>query len=483
MQQCRAGVVAGAACCLAACGGRTTTPPAFDDISLTIATDVNPAVDIFEMDLEAREGIAHYAVDRETRVWTYNGSVPGPLIDAKVGDQLVVHFTNRLPEPTTIHWHGLRVPNAMDGATAVQEPVPPGGTFDYAFILRDAGLYWFHPHLRTDEQIAKGLYGVIRVRGDSEPEADVEEILVLDDVTLDAAGSLPLHLDDYGALPDDFKRHGRLGDNLLVNGRISPRIAVRSGAVHRLRLLNTANSRYFDLSVPGHTFRVLGTDGGFFEKPYDVDDLVVAPAERYDVMIVPTSTPGIDLPLDTLQLQRAEDDVLAAGRVATFRSRDERPLTARALPVAFPRAEHLPGGAAVEAIVFGEGLQGKDQHFDHDPPLSPGDPVFTINGKAGMEIPPLRANVGDVKVFDVVNQTHEAHVFHLHGFFFQLLSVDGVPVPSDRIVNKDTMNLGQAIHYQLAVRFDEAGTWMYHCHIPEHAEVGMMAEIQVQARP
>jgi FtsP/CotA-like multicopper oxidase with cupredoxin domain len=431
------------------------------------------------MDLEARQGIAHYMADRETPVWTYNGTVPGPLIDAKVGDQLVVHFRNNLPEPTTIHWHGIRLPNAMDGALAVQDPVPPGGTFEYSFVLRDAGLYWFHPHVRSDEQIAKGLYGVIRVRGADEPAADEEHILVLDDVTLDEAGSLPPHVDDYGALPDRFKRHGRLGNMLLVNGKVSPRLRFRAGGSHRLRLLNTANSRYFDLSVPGHFLRVLGTDGGFFEKPYDVDDLVVAPAERFDVMIILRGAPGNELPLNTLRFQRAEDDILPLAQVATLRLVDDAFTVAGALPLGFPAVARLPSGA-VETLVFGEGLQGKDQDFEHHPPLSPGDPVFTINGKAGRDIPLLRVDVGDVRVLDVVNQTHEAHVFHLHGFFFQLLSVDGASVPSDRIVNKDTMNLAQSIRYQLAVRFDAPGTWMYHCHIPEHSERGMMGEIEVR---
>ena len=431
------------------------------------------------MDLNARPGIARYSPGRETDVWTYNGIVPGPLIDAKVGDRLVVHFSNSLPEPTTIHWHGIRLPNSMDGAAAVQEPVPPNGTFEYSFVLRDAGLYWYHPHVRSDEQIAKGLYGVIRVRGADEPLADEEEILVLDDVTLDASGSLPSHVHDYGALPDDFKRHGRLGSKLLVNGKISPGLPARAAAIYRFRLLNTSNSRYFDLAMPGHTLRVLGTDGGYFEKPYDVKDLVLAPAERYDVMVVPTGAPGTELALDTLQFQRAEDDILPAGRVATFYVTEEAKAPHRSLPLGFPATEPLPDGPR-EPIVFGEGLHGKDQDFEHVPPLSPGDPVFTINGKAGMKIPPIQVRLGDVRVFDVVNQTHQAHVFHLHGFFFQLVSIDGTPVPADRTVNKDSMNLEQAIHYQLAVRFDEPGRWMYHCHIPEHSERGMMAEIHVE---
>ena len=170
-----------------------SSPPSSVDESpgLTAAVDENPDPHVFELHLEAKGAVVSYVGGLSTSAWTYNGTVPGPLIDVAVGDELRVHFKNSLPEPTTIHWHGLRVPNAMDGAPAVQTPVLPGGTFEYKFTFKDAGLYWFHPHYRSDEQVRRGLYGVIRVRGANEPKSDHEHVLVLDDATLGPTGALP----------------------------------------------------------------------------------------------------------------------------------------------------------------------------------------------------------------------------------------------------------------------------------------------------
>lgn len=185
------------------------------------------------MDLQVSETTAEYRTGQRTPVWAYNGTVPGPLVDLAQGDTLTVHFHNNLPQNTTIHWHGIRLPNAMDGSLAVQNPVPPGGGFEYSFTVQDPGLYWFHPHHRSDEQTAKGMYGVIRVRGPNEPQADFEHILVLDDATLDALGKLPENLSDYHKMDEHQMFHGRSGPDILVNGQLARQIDLQIGAIHR----------------------------------------------------------------------------------------------------------------------------------------------------------------------------------------------------------------------------------------------------------
>jgi FtsP/CotA-like multicopper oxidase with cupredoxin domain len=153
-----------------ACGPNEQNPADGTEPALVAATDENPDPRVVEVSLEARPGTKLYADSPETAVWTYNGSVPGPLISGRVGDELLVHFTNELPEETTIHWHGLRLPASMDGTLAMQSPVPPGGTFEYRYELKDAGLFWFHPHVRSDVQVEKGLHGVIRVISSATPK-------------------------------------------------------------------------------------------------------------------------------------------------------------------------------------------------------------------------------------------------------------------------------------------------------------------------
>jgi len=167
----RASVVSVAGLLLvAACSSHGSTPPttpaAADPWSLAPVVDESADPNVVEIHLEAAETTKQFpGASAPTPVWAYNGTIPGPVIDAKIGDTVIVHFKNSLPEGTTIHWHGVRVPAPMDGTPATQSEIPPGATFDYIFTLRDAGLFWFHPHVRTDVQIHKGLYGVIRVRG------------------------------------------------------------------------------------------------------------------------------------------------------------------------------------------------------------------------------------------------------------------------------------------------------------------------------
>ena len=159
---------------------------------------------------------------KPTEMWTYNGGLPGPLIRARVGDRLIVHFVNSLPEPTTIHWHGLRIPASMDGAPGHSQPeVPPGGAFEYDFVLPDAGFYWYHPHVDSAHQLGAGLYGPILVSDDDEPDLGDELLLVLADVSLEDDGALQPP-DVGGPLATLF---GREGTALVVNGRIRPRCA------------------------------------------------------------------------------------------------------------------------------------------------------------------------------------------------------------------------------------------------------------------
>ena len=147
-------------------GGEVTPPTGAptDASEMPTAEDQNPDPNVVEIDLEAKEAMKTYGTSPPTPVWTYNGLTPGPTIEAKVGDRLVVHFKNSLPESTTVHWHGIRLPAVMDGTVAMQSPIEPGGTFTYEFTLKDAGLFWFHPHVRSDLQVQKGLYGALRVR-------------------------------------------------------------------------------------------------------------------------------------------------------------------------------------------------------------------------------------------------------------------------------------------------------------------------------
>lgn len=447
----------------AGCGSSETT--AVDkqvNPELTTATDLSDDVNVTEIDLEAREGRQQYKQGRATPVWTYNGSVPGPLIDVHVGERLLVHFTNSLPEATTIHWHGVRLPAAMDGTLRMQEPVPPGGSFDYTFDIQDAGLFWFHPHIRSDEQVEKGLYGVIRARGKAEPEVDQESIWVLDDVNILPDGALSTYLDD------NSKMLGRQGNTLLVNGQATPRFTWRSGALQRLRIVNVANGRFFNLSLAGYTWRVIGTDGGPVPNPYETERLLLSPGERYDVLVVPMDAPKTELTLVNEPYERGHETGEAPPMaVATIEISGEEPLTERSFPETTADVEALEDGPADHELELNEMLDGENL-------------VFTINDATFPDVPLIDVRQGDVRRFDVINASEMDHPFHLHGTFFQILSANGTTTAPERLANKDTVIVPQMSTLRLAARFDEPGGWMYHCHILEHAEGGMMGEIDVE---
>jgi len=260
-------------------------PPSEGPLDGAAFVDLDPDPHVIEVDLEARPAEVEYLPGRKTTVWTYNGTVPGPRLEARVGDRVVVNFRNSLPEPTTIHWHGLRVPAEMDGTHAMHSPIPPGGTFRYAFELLDAGTFWYHPHVRSDVQVEKGLHGAIVVHGAGEPAAAAEHTLVLDDVWLREDGSIVEGNPGTAML-------GRQGNVLLVNGRPRPIAGVRAGERQRWHFVNAANARYFRLSVPGQKLTLIGVDGGLLETPREVEELLLTPGERADVLFTPAGAPG-----------------------------------------------------------------------------------------------------------------------------------------------------------------------------------------------
>jgi FtsP/CotA-like multicopper oxidase with cupredoxin domain len=202
----------------------------------------------------------------------FNGQVPGPTIEANVGDTLVVELTNALPEPTSIHWHGLRVPADMDGTELVQQPIQPGGTFEYRFVLPDAGTFWYHPHTNETVQLEKGLYGALIVRSHDEPRLDGERVLVLDDLKLDRKGDIAR----FGGFKE--RHDGRLGDTRLVNGEVASEFEIAAGQTERWRIVNASSSRYVLLSIGSRPFTILATDGGLIPGPVTATQVLLAPA-------------------------------------------------------------------------------------------------------------------------------------------------------------------------------------------------------------
>jgi len=435
-------------------------PPADAQVAYNAAFDAAvPDTEhrVVEVDIEARETDWEFIAGRKTRAWGFNGQVPGPTIEARVGDVLEVRLTNRLPEPTTMHWHGLRLPCAMDGTDMVQRPVAPGETFTYRFTLPDAGTFWYHPHTHETVQMERGMYGALVVRGPDEPVLDADRVFVLDDVMLD---------DDAQVEPPGgwIERHnGREGGVRLVNGRQEPEITIAAGQVERWRFVNAASARYVRLSIGGRRFRIIGTDGGLIPAPVTVTEVLLATADRVELAVGPFAE-GEVLEIMSLRYNR---------RAITW-PHDERFATLRVGPAKPSRAQLPDKLRTIEPLVTGAVRPNREVHLGVKIGLHGMD--FVINDETHHRDKPVV--VGELQVWDVINDSNMDHPFHLHGFFFQVLEVNGLPPAF--LSWEDTVNVPPKSTVSIAwMPDDRPGEWMYHCHILEHHEKGMMAHFRV----
>jgi FtsP/CotA-like multicopper oxidase with cupredoxin domain len=428
-----------------------------DDAVVAKAGQGEPGAATVVVDLEARATDWEIRPGRIVRGYGFNGMVPGPTIEAKLGDTLVVRLTNQLPEPTSIHWHGLRVPADMDGTELVQHPVQPGEGFEYRFRLPDAGTFWYHPHHNEPEQLERGLYAALIVRGPGEPRLDGERVLLLDDLKLDRRGQIAR----FGGLIQ--RAGGRQGKARLVNGMVEPELKMAAGQVQRWRLVNAASARYVRLSIGGRRFKILGSDGGLLPAPVDATDVLLTPGDRVDLAVGPFEA-GETLAVESLPYNRG------AGK-----PRNERFAT---LQVGAP----APSLAAIPAVLRPiEALTSRDARPTRTIRLGTRLSLrhgveWLVDDETHHHDDPVR--VGELQVWDVVNETRMDHPFHLHGFSFQVLQENGRPTPT--LSWEDTVNVPARGRIRIAwLPDDRPGNWMYHCHILEHHAAGMMGHFEV----
>ncbi|QGX97621.1 multicopper oxidase family protein [Roseovarius faecimaris] len=407
-----------------------------------------------------------------TPVWAYNGQVPGEQLRYRQGEVLDVRFVNGLDEGSTIHWHGLRLPNAMDGVPYMtQAPVMPGESFDYRFALRDAGTFWYHPHANSVEQISRGLAGVLVVDEATPPDVDRDEVLVLDDWRMTETAEIH---PSFGHR-HDMSHAGRLGNYVTVNARDDLSYQVRTGERLRLRLVNTATARIFRLALQGMQGWVVALDGMPLPAPQPASELVIAPAQRADLIVDIT----------------AADEALIASveRQGTFAlvsfAVSGAPLAPRPTPGPLPPND-LPSldlsaarsyplvmeGGAMRGLPEGAIWDGRKLGFRE---LAEQGQFWAFNGIAGStETPFLSAALGETVRIPITNRTAWFHAMHLHGMHFREVLADGSFGPW-----RDTLLIAPDESREIAFVADNPGDWMFHCHMPSHQMSGMMNWVQV----
>jgi FtsP/CotA-like multicopper oxidase with cupredoxin domain len=437
------------------------------NLQLSETKDLNPDPKIVEVELEARVTPLEIVPGVRTEAWTYNGSLPGPLIRVRRGDRLIVRFSNKLPQSTTVHWHGVQVPIQMDGVPGVsQPPVEPNGSFTYDFVVPDAGLYWYHPHVMSAAQVGFGLYGALLVEDpDENIDAPDELVLVLSDIAVDDTSGALHPWDSGGVLGALF---GREGNHVLVNGRKTPTVTIRDGARQRWRIVNAAKSRYFELVLGElQPFHLIGVDGGLLEYSVERRTLVLGPGERADVLVAPQVKAGQPITLITRAFDRG------FGSTEFRFGEDLINFEAAALPsvpsAPFPKiTRDIAPMTASGASPIKLDLTMIKEH---------GVSGFEIQGGPFWRKTAVRAALGETQLWTITNKAIWAHPIHLHGFFFQEVDDKGVPVRP--LAWKDTIHVPVDATRRFLVKFDRPGSWMYHCHILDHAEIGLMSTVDV----
>ncbi len=525
-----------------------------DSIKPHAARDLNPDPDIVEVILVATESYTKFNSEVSTTVWTYNGSVPGPTIDGKVGDTLIVHFFNNLPEETTVHWHGVKLPANMDGSHIAQKAVPPGGYFRYEFKLLVASTFWYHPHVRTNEQVEKGMYGALIIHDPNEHEVlglpENEHILFLDDILLDENGQVA---EPYPSEPLEralTQVNGRQGNLFIVNGRSSAEGFIQRGVPHRLRMINPSNTRFMRVSIRNHRMWRIGGDGGLLENPLEIlpielipdefhagqmrsdpdpsKGILLTPGERADIVFTPNKEGPVYLEWHDITRGRHSGFYLPSGNIFLTHMHDDgfdpaQTLLTLELSEDQGGEEYIPPqdlreiepldttNADMIMVMFG--------HMNPDPN---GNTTFFAAMKDGMPLPFMMvtpddapvATVGETYIISVNNMTGGDHNFHIHGFHFQWIDTEFVDmedpnnnyvVTAPHVEWKDTILIPRrpgakgmsrtitrlAIHIDdtgregLIQAFgkepsdDTSGGWLFHCHLLEHANRGMMSFLQV----
>ena len=412
----------------------------------------------------------------ETPVWGYEGGVPGPLLRAAQGERFTRRFVNDLPQPSTIHWHGVRIANAMDGVPDLtQAAVPSGGEFVYDFVVPDAGTYWYHPHQRTWEQMARGLYGALIVEEPVPPPVDRDEVLLIDDWRL--ADDARIH-ESFGAMMD-LSHAGRVGNWVTVNGSGDFRLSVKRHERLRLRLVNTANARIFSLGLQGVEGWIVALDGQPLDEPVPAGRMTIAPAQRADLIVDVTGEEGAAALLVSFERDGAR--TIATLGVAGI-ERPSRLPTPAALPVnPVPRLGDLARARQVTLHMEGGAMGGMreavmDGQTTGIRQLVRAGLVWAMNGVAAElpREPVVAASRGETVRITMVNDTAWPHGMHLHGHHFRRLGPDGRPGPL-----RDTVLIDRDDTAEIAFLADNPGSWLLHCHMLEHAASGMRTWIEV----
>ncbi len=414
----------------------------------------------------------------ETEVWAYNNTVPGPVVRLRQGEPARLVVENRLDEDTTVHWHGIRLPNAMDGVPGLtQPPIKPGETFVYEFTPPDAGTFWYHPHANSLQQLGRGLAGALIVEERTPIAVDRDLLWLLSDWRFTSKAQIAA---GFGNAMEAAMA-GRIGNVVTLNGAVPNEEPVRAGERVRLRLVNAALARIMALRFEGHRPAVVAIDGQPC-APHEPEGgrILLGPAMRIDIVLDMQGEPG--------QRYSVTDDFydghsyVLTNLIYGNETRLRRQPLDRALDL--PRNPLPQPDLAVaerhELTLEGGMMGGMRRDMGG---MMGGGPAWSINGMsmtgdghAGME-PALTFRHGRSVVLKLRNDTAWWHPMHFHGHSFLVLDRNGMSVPHRQW--QDTVLMAPRDTVEVAFVADNPGDWMLHCHVMDHQMTGMMTVLRV----
>ena len=411
---------------------------------------------------------------KAARLKTYNGTTPGPTLMVKPGDVITVNFTNNLGEPTNLHMHGFHV-SPSGNSDNVFVHIANGETFTYEYVLEKnhpAGPYWYHPHHHgmAADQVFAGLYGAVVIEDPKEIPVTTERVLVISDISIQSDGNVS------GANMMS-KMMGREGDILLLNGQIQPSYSTQQNAVERWRIVNSCTSRYLSLSFSGGSAVLLGKDSGRFSTPRQITEVSLAPGNRADLLITmgadPVALSYTTVPHPDAMMMGTSTQEYSNYPLATFIPGSSQATTVGAIPPQQSgpdlRAREIAAERTFTLAMPGMGGMGGMGNMNGG---------FTINGEPfNMDTINTSVSLGTVEEWTIVNSTTMDHPFHLHVWPMQVLSIGDNSVTD--VEYQDVVNVPANSRSVVRMNFDRFdGLAVYHCHILDHEDLGMMGIIE-----
>jgi FtsP/CotA-like multicopper oxidase with cupredoxin domain len=432
--------------------------------------------------LSAEHGETVFLEGKSTNTTGYNGTYPGPTLRAHQGDHVRIVLTNNLSQAITTHWHGMHLPAIMDGGP--HQEIAPGGVWEpHWTIENEAATLWYHPHVleQTGEQVYSGLAGLFIIDDENSDSLNLPKEYGMDDLPLIVQDREFRENSEFVYEPqrrDEFGHTGMLGDTILVNGTYAPFVDVPAKQI-RLRILNASNARRYNFGFEdGRTFQQIATDGGLLPSPVPRTRMILAPGERAEMIVdLAGETEPLTLISDAVH---EENEVLRFVRTMINAERDENQVfkiielrpqptaeITEALPPVLNSIEWIPSTSAVRTRRFI--LDPRNRSINSE----------VMDHQYVNEV----VHSGGVEIWEIINLSGTFHPFHIHGVQFQILDSGGKPPADYELGWKDTVLVSNAEIVHVIMRFPEFSDphtpYMYHCHILEHEDMGMMGQFIV----